>query len=72
MGEIIKEKMVANERIYQYVLKDKQSGVFLFKHVRTGQKIQKKRYGSKDQSGVIPNEISMDDRPESLQNKERA
>jgi IS30 family transposase len=65
-------KMVSHERIYQYVLKDKQSGGFLFRHLRTGQKIYKKRYGSKDRRGVIPNKISIDDRPEIVQNKERA
>jgi IS30 family transposase len=65
-------KMVSHERIYQYVLKDKQSGGFLFKQLRTGQKIYKKRYGSKDRRGVIPNKVSIDNRPEIVQNKERA
>ena len=35
-------KMVSHERIYQYVLKDKQAGGLLFKHLRTGQKVYKK------------------------------
>ena len=64
-------KMVSHERIYQYVLKDKQAGGLLFKHLRTGQKVYKKRYGSKDGRGSIPNKISIDDRPEIVQNKER-
>jgi IS30 family transposase len=64
-------KMVSHERIYQFVLKDKLAGGLLFKHLRTGQKIYKKRYGSKDRRGVIPNKVSIDDRPEVVQNKER-
>ena len=64
-------KMVSHERIYQYVLRDKQAGGLLFKHLRTGQKVYKKRYGSKDRRGAIPNKISIDDRPEIVQNKER-
>ena len=64
-------KMVSHERIYQFVLKDKLSGGLLFKHLRTGQKIYKKRYGSKDRRGVIPNKVLIDDRPDIVQNKER-
>jgi IS30 family transposase len=65
-------KMVSHERIYQFVLKDKLAGGLLFKHLRTGQKIYKKRYGSKDRRGIIPNKVSIDDRPVIVQNKERA
>jgi IS30 family transposase len=64
--------MVSHERIYQFVLKDKLAGGLLFKHLRTGQKIYKKRYGSKDRRGIIPNKVSIDDRPVIVQNKERA
>jgi IS30 family transposase len=65
-------KMVSHERIYQFVLKDKLAGGLLFKHLRTGQKIYKKRYGSNDRRGIIPNKVSIDDRPVIVQNKERA
>jgi IS30 family transposase len=64
-------KMVSHERIYQYVLKDKQEAGLLFKHLRTGQKVYKKRYGSKDSRGLIPNKVSIDERPEIVQNKQR-
>jgi hypothetical protein len=41
MEKIIKEKMVSRERIFQYILKDKQSGGFLFKQLRTDKNILK-------------------------------
>ena len=62
-------KMVSHERIYQFVLKDKLAGGLLFKHLRTGQKIYKKRYGSIDRRGVIPNKFSIVDRPEVVKTK---
>ena len=57
--------------MYQYVLKEKQAVGLLFKHLRTGQKVYKKRYGSKDRRGAIPNKISIDDSPDIVQKKER-
>lgn len=63
--------MVSHERIYQYVFQDKKEGGLLFTHLRTGQKIYKKRYGSKDRRGVIANKVSIEERPEMVQNKER-
>ncbi len=35
-------KMVSHERTYHYVLKDKQAGGLLFKHLRIGQKVYNK------------------------------
>ena len=63
--------MVSHERIYQFILKDKKEGGLLYKQLRTGQKIYKKRYGSKDTRGSIPNRVSIDKRPCVVQNKER-
>jgi IS30 family transposase len=43
----------------------------LFKHLRTGPKIYNQLYGSKYRREVILNKVSIDDRPDVVQNKER-
>lgn len=63
--------MVSHERIYQYVLEDKNKGGFLYKELRTGRKKYQKRYGSLDNRGVIANKTSIESRPEIVNNKER-
>lgn len=64
--------MISHERIYQYVYEDKTNGGNLFKHLRTGKKKYKKRYGNhKGRKVIIKNKISVDERPEVINNKER-
>ncbi|MBA7568018.1 IS30 family transposase ISAeca1 [subsurface metagenome] len=53
---------ISHERIYQHILQDKQSGGNLYRHLRCRKK-RKKRYGSHDRRGQIPNRISIDERP---------
>ncbi len=53
---------VSHERIYQHILQDKQAGGGLYLHLRCRKK-RKKRYGSHDRRGQIPNRISIDERP---------
>lgn len=53
---------VSHERIYQYILADKKAGGDLFKHLRC-KKQRKKRYGSNDRRGQIPDRQSIDSRP---------
>jgi transposase, IS30 family len=53
---------VSHERIYQYILADKKAGGNLFKHLRC-KKQRKKRYGSNDRRGQIPDRQSIDSRP---------
>ncbi len=53
---------VSHERIYQHILQDKQAGGRLYLHLRCRKK-RKKRYGSHDRRGQIPNRISIDERP---------
>ncbi len=53
--------MLSHELIYQYVLKDKQAGGLLFKHLRTGQKVYKKHYGSKDRLDIVQNKERVGD-----------
>lgn len=64
--------MVSHERIYQYIYQEKENGGKLFEHLRTGKKKHKKRYGKhKNRKIIIKNKISIDKRPEVINNKER-
>jgi len=64
--------MVSHERIYQYIYQDKENGGNLFKHLRTGEKKYKKRYGKhKKPKIIIKNKVSIDERPEEINNKQR-
>jgi IS30 family transposase len=54
---------VSHEWIYQYILSDKQAGGDLYKHLRC-QKKRRKRYGSHDRRGKLPNRRSIEERPE--------
>ena len=62
---------ISHETIYQYVLKDKANGGDLYKHLRHCSKKRRKRYGSHDKRGQIPNRVSIDKRPEVVDLKER-
>ena len=64
--------MVSHERIYQFIYKDKDNGGKLYKHLRVASKKYRKRYGSgKSKRGIIKDRISIDLRPECINNKER-
>jgi IS30 family transposase len=62
---------ISHETIYQYILTDKANGGDLYKHLRHASKKRKKRYGSNDRRGQIPDRVSIDDRPEIVDLKER-
>ena len=53
---------VSHEWIYQYILKDNQVEGDLYKHLRC-QKKRRKRYGSRDRRGKLPNRRSIEERP---------
>jgi IS30 family transposase len=53
---------ISHEWIYQYVYADKHSGGDLYRYLRC-QKPRRKRYGSYDRRGCIPNQVSIDERP---------
>ena len=53
---------ISHEYIYQYIYADKRSGGDLYRHLRC-QKRRRKRYGAYDRRGVIPNQVSIDERP---------
>jgi IS30 family transposase len=62
---------ISHETIYQHVWANKEAGGTLYKHLRWSQKKNRKRYGSKDRRGQIPDRVSIDDRPEIVDTKER-
>jgi len=63
--------MVSHERIYQYVYEDKQSGGDLYKHLRTSSKPYRKKYGKYDRRGKIPGRVSIEERPEAVNQRKR-
>ena len=61
--------MVSHERIYPYIRKDKKDGGRLYKHCRHRLKYRKCPVGGK--KIVIPDKVSIDRRPDMINNKER-
>jgi IS30 family transposase len=61
---------VSHEWIYQYILSDKRMGGDLYKHLRC-QKKRRKRYGSYDRRGKLPNRRSIEQRPEIVDQRQR-
>ena len=61
---------VSHEWIYQHIYKDKRSGGDLYKHLRC-QKKRRKRTGNYDRRGKIPNQVSIENRPEIVEQRER-
>jgi IS30 family transposase len=61
---------ISHERIYQYILADKRTGGDLYTHLRC-QKKRRKRYGSYDRRGQLPDRVSIDQRPEIVEQRER-
>ncbi len=57
--------------IYKLIWEDKTNGGQLYKHLRNSGKKKKKKYGSKDKRGQIPNRVSIDQRPQVVDNKGR-
>ena len=61
---------VSHEWIYQYIYADKRAGGDLHKHLRC-QKKRRKRYGSNDRRGKIPNRGSIEQRPDVVDERNR-
>ena len=62
-------EMVSHERIYQYIRADKAAGGEKYKHLRHKLKHRKRHISGKYE--VIKNKISIDKRPDVINNKER-
>jgi transposase, IS30 family len=71
-GWLAKEKQssVSHERIYQYIYADKARGGTLFEHLRCRKK-RRKRYGSYDRRGQMPNCRSIEERPQIVEQRQR-
>jgi len=61
---------VSHEWIYQYVYADKRRGGDLHAHLRC-QKRRRKRYGSNERRGQIRGRVSIDERPEIVEERSR-
>jgi transposase, IS30 family len=55
---------VSHERIYQHIWENKKQGGWLFKHLRNKGKRYRKRGSKKDNRGIIPNRVDIDQRPQ--------
>lgn len=62
---------ISHEWIYQFILKDKQKGGKLYKHLRHQNKKYRKRYGSPKREGHIKNRRFIDERPSIVDKKQR-
>jgi transposase, IS30 family len=71
-GWLAKERQfsVSHERIYQYIYADKAMGGTLFQHLRCRKK-RRKRYGSYDRRGQMPNCRSIEERPQIVEQRKR-
>jgi IS30 family transposase len=69
--DLEKRITLSHERIYQHIWADKLQGGDLYKHLRQSKKKRKKKYGSKDKRGQIRNRISIEERPEIVEQKVR-
>lgn len=71
-GRLQKEghRSVSHETIYLHVWRDKHAGGDLYKHLRQ-QKKRRKRYGSKDRRGIIPNRVGIEERPAVVEARSR-
>ncbi len=61
---------ISHEWIYQYILRDKQKGGDLHRHLRC-QKPRKKRYGSSDRRGQLKGRVSINERPALVNERSR-
>ena len=61
---------VSHERIYQFILADKKNGGNLYKHRRC-QKQRKKRYGTRERRGQLPDRVSIEARPAIVEQRSR-
>jgi len=67
---LTQQTRISHERIYQHVYADKRAGGTLFTHLRC-QKQRRKRYGSYDRRGRLPNCRSIETRPAIVDAKQR-
>lgn len=64
-------QIISHETIYKHVLADKTGGGTLWKHLRWSAKKRRKRYGKQDRRGLIPDRVSISDRPQIVDSRSR-
>ena len=71
-GYLRKEQLLlgSHEWIYQHIYQDKGNGGMLWKHLRS-QKKRRKRYGSYEKRGQIPQRVWIDERPQVVEQRSR-
>ena len=62
---------ISHERIYRFLLDDKEKGGTLYLHLRHQHKKYRKRYGSPKRQGPIKNRVMIDERPAIVDEKKR-
>ncbi|MEO8357154.1 MAG: IS30 family transposase [Chloroflexota bacterium] len=62
-------KSLSHEWIYQHILADKETGGDLYGHLRCHKK-RRKRYGSYDRRGKLPNRVSIEERPPMVEQRQ--
>lgn len=62
---------VSHEAIYQFIMKEQKGGGELYKQLRHSGKKRKKRYGAIDRRGTIKDRVSIDNRPKSIEKRDR-
>jgi IS30 family transposase len=61
---------ISHEWIYQHILTDQQANGDLYTHLRQHGK-RRKRYGMYDRRGKLPNRVSIEERPQIVEQRER-
>lgn len=62
---------ISHQTIYDFIRDDCLSGGTLYKHLRHSKKKRRKRYGTTETRGQIKNRVSIDERPDIVDKKER-
>ena len=62
---------ISHETIYQHIWADKRNGGSLYQHLRWSHKKRRKRYGTRDRRGQIKDRVSIDERPQVVDQKAR-
>lgn len=72
-GYLMREQKLSlhHETIYQLIYEDKAAGGDLYKHLRIASKPYRKRYGSYDRRGKIPNRTGIEMRPACVESRAR-
>lgn len=61
---------ISHQRIYQFIVEDRNAGGDLYKHLRQGNKKRRKKYGKiKSKRGQIKNRVSIKDRPADVEDR---